>query len=299
MLSILIPVYNFHVTRLVKELHQQGTIAGIEFEIIIGDDCSSVEIQSENMLCESLSGVRMLKMTKNTGRAGMRNRLAENARFPWLLFLDADAGIYKTDFLKNYIHYCNEYYQVVVGGVAYQDDPPDNKEFYLRWLYGKNREVKSARSRIKNPYVSFSAFNFLISARVFKTVRFNKEIKSYGHEDTLFGLELKMNGIEILHIDNQAYHNGLESAEVFLIKTKEGVQNLLEIYQRRNSEISKNVRLLRYYCFFRFFGFTPLIQFLFKQLAPLIENKLKHSCNSLYLLDIYKFMYMFSLKGSI
>jgi glycosyltransferase involved in cell wall biosynthesis len=295
MLSILIPVYNYNVSLLVNELHHQGAEAGIEFEIILGDDCSSVEIQSENMRCESLSGVRILKSKMNRGRAGTRNRLAENARFPWLLFLDADAGIYKTDFLKKYIHHCDETCKVVVGGIAYQNCPPDNKELYLRWLYGKKREEKNVCARIKNPYYSFSSFNFLISAKVLKSVRFNEEIRSYGHEDTLFGLELRTSGIEILHIDNQALHNGLESAEAFLFKTKEGVRNVLGIYLRKNSEISKSVKLLRYYCFFRFFGFSPLFSFLFKKWGPLIEKKLIHSHPSLYLLDIYKLMYIFSL----
>lgn len=296
MLSILIPVYNFNVTVLVNELHQQGTRAGIEFEILLGDDCSSIEIQSENMLCESLSGVRMLKSQQNTGRAGIRNRLAENARFSWLLFLDADAGISETDFLNNYLHHCSEKPQVVIGGTAYQKKPPEKKEYYLRWLYGKKREEKNAHTRMRHPYDSFSAFNFFATSKVFKMVRFNEEIKSYGHEDTLFGLELKRNGIEILHIDNQAFHNGLESAHLFLIKTKEGVRNALEIYKRKNSEISKSVKLLRYYCFFRFIGFSRLINFLFNKLGPFIEKKLIQSPSALYLLDIYKLMYIISLK---
>lgn len=296
MLSILIPVYNYNVTEMVGELHRQGTETGIEFEIILGDDCSSMKIQSENMLCESLSGVRIMKSQKNTGRAVIRNRLAENARFPWLLFLDADAGISKSDFLKSYLHHCTEKTQIVVGGTAYSKTPPDNKEFNLRWRYGKKREEKSAHIRMNTPYDSFSAFNFLASAKVFKKVHFNEEIKGYGHEDTLFGLELKRNGIEILHIDNQAFHNGIESAELFLNKTKEGVRNLHDIYKRKDSEIFKSVKLLRFYCFFRSIGFSPLINFLFNKLRPLIERKLTYSCSSLYLLDIYKFMYIFSLK---
>lgn len=296
MLSILIPVYNYSVTTLVNELHQQGTVTGLEFEIIIGDDGSSDELQAENLSCESFSGVRVLKSIRNEGRSTIRNRLAENARFPWLLFLDADAKINKKDFLKNYLFYCNETHEVVIGGTAYEKDPPPNKAFYLRWLYGKWREEKQLSCRMKRPYRSFTAFNFLISASLFKIIRFNEEIKSYGHEDTLFGLELERNGIKVLHIDNPAIHKGIESAGVFMNKTREGVRNLLEIYRSKGSLISKRVRLLRFYSFFKFLGFSPIVNFLFKRVGHQIEGKLAGSSPSLYLLDIYKFMYIFSLK---
>lgn len=296
MLSILIPVYNYNVIALVNELHQQGNGTGVEFEIIIGDDGSSDEIQAENLSCEKFPGVRVLKSIQNEGRAAMRNKLAENARFSWLLFLDADAEINRKDFLRNYINFCNEKHEVVIGGTAYEKDAPTNKEYYLRWLYGKRREERKLSCRMKRPYRSFTAFNFMISASVFKIICFNEEIKGYGHEDTLFGLELQKNGIKVHHIDNTAIHQGIESADVFMNKTREGLKNLLDIQRLNGSLISKNVKLLSFYSFFKFLGLSPIVNFLFKRISPHLEKKLTGLSPSLYLFDIYKFMYIFYLK---
>ena len=45
MISILIPVYNNSCDRLVSDLHKQAEALGIEFEIIVMDDCSTDDSQ--------------------------------------------------------------------------------------------------------------------------------------------------------------------------------------------------------------------------------------------------------------
>ena len=50
MLSILIPTYNYDCYDLVKELHRQATELNIEFEIIVADDCSTINIANNKKI---------------------------------------------------------------------------------------------------------------------------------------------------------------------------------------------------------------------------------------------------------
>jgi hypothetical protein len=44
---------------------------------------------------------------------------------------------------------------------------------------------------------------------------FDEQFSEYGHEDTLFGNELKYRCIPIKHIDNAAEHLGLDNSKYF------------------------------------------------------------------------------------
>ena len=86
----------------------------------------------------------------------------------------------------------------------------------LRWKYGRNREEKNASLRNQSPYQSFTAFNLLAPKDIFQKIAFNEKIDGYGHEDTLFGIELKKEGVTIAHIDNPIIHLGLDEHQVFI-----------------------------------------------------------------------------------
>src|SRR5512133_1673334 len=139
MLSILIPVYNFNIVKLVTELHRQATKAAIPFEIIILDDCSSELLRDQNKDVANLPGIRFYELEKNIGRSRIRNRLAEMAIYPALLFMDCDSEVASEDYIQKYLPYTDQEI-VVCGGNIYQSDPPDDPEYLLRWLYGIRRE---------------------------------------------------------------------------------------------------------------------------------------------------------------
>jgi hypothetical protein len=83
---------------------------------------------------------------------------------------------------------------------------------------------KKLQKRAKHPWASFTGFNFIIDKSIFMKIRFNEDLKQYGHEDTLLGYQLRIAGVEIIHIDNALIHDGVESNEVFIAKTKLGVE---------------------------------------------------------------------------
>ncbi|MEZ5000392.1 MAG: glycosyltransferase family A protein [Bacteroidales bacterium] len=125
MISVLIPVYNYDISSLVNCLHQafDGTE---EFrEILIGaDGCDQAHLKSYQPL-EKLEGVRLIINQENIGRAGIRNRLAENASGDNLLYIDADALIEGNalPYIERYVRSLN-LAPVICGGTAYRSVPP-------------------------------------------------------------------------------------------------------------------------------------------------------------------------------
>ena len=95
MLSILIPIYNYDVTQLVTQLHQQATATHQPFEIITIED-GSVKHIAENDLLRDLPNVTHIVREKNIGRSAIRNQLADMAQYDYLLFIDCDANTSKT-----------------------------------------------------------------------------------------------------------------------------------------------------------------------------------------------------------
>jgi len=248
-ISLLIPVYNYDIIALVHSM--KGALGKVPefFEILIGDDGSSPDYREKyNSL--SGNGVRVISSEKNIGRAAIRNRLALEANGDYLLFIDADTMIPGTadGYILKWLPYIKKS-EVICGGVLYHDSPPGDPDKLLRWKYGKSKEQIKTSERNKHPHASFTTFNVLISKTVFSKLRFNEELKKYGHEDTLMGYQLKKAGIGILHIDNPLIHEGLETNKDFLTKTKYGIENLSMLYDNVTDKrvFSDTVRILRLY----------------------------------------------------
>ncbi len=248
MLSILIPVYNCFLGKLVNDLHTQCSRLGIEFEIIVFDDCSLENFKIGNATISNQNNVIYKELHQNIGRAKIRNELAEKAKYPYLLFIDCDAEVISDDFIQSYINNCNKN-TVICGGISYSPVSPTSNQ-KLRWEYGRRREMTSAQDRAVHPYKSFTPFNFLVPKILFKKIKFNEDIQSYGHEDTLFGFNLKKKNIQIKHINNPLQHNGLDTNEKFLIKTQDALRNLYKIKLSQeidSTEFVKEIKLLRYH----------------------------------------------------
>ncbi len=289
MLSILIPVYNFNIVPLVTELHNQATKASIPFEIIVMDDCSSELLRHQNKDVVNLPGVRFNELDTNIGRARIRNRLAEMAVYPTLLFMDCDSEIPSRNYIGNYLPYCDRLL-VVCGGRLYKPDPPDEHEFLLRWLYGTRREQMPEAVRSKNPYHSFMTNNFLIPRETILQIQFDESIIQYGHEDTLFGLELKKRGVQVKHIQNPLLHIGLEISWEFIRKTSEGIENLFMLLQ--NGKIDRNdiqdIRVLKAYGIMRKLRLAGLYQSLYSFIANPVMRNLLGPNPSIFAFDLYK-----------
>jgi glycosyltransferase involved in cell wall biosynthesis len=289
-ISLLIPVYDYDIVALVHSMKSALGKVPEFYEILIGDDGSSAEYREKYMSLEGES-VRVIYSEKNIGRAAIRNKLALEAKGDVFIFIDADAmlpGTAETYMLK-WITFIG-LSPVLCGGTLYHDSAPGDPDKLLRWKYGKSREQRSASERNKHAHASFSTFNVLINKSVFSKIRFDEELKQYGHEDTLMGYQLKKAGFDILHIDNGLMHEGLESNKDFLNKTKLGIENLSKLYDKVTDKkvFSETVRILRIYNILRFFRLTRIFAGLFIRYRDRIEIRLDSSDISLILFRFYK-----------
>lgn len=288
MLSICIPVYNFDVNELVHELHAQCLIAGIAFEIILIDDASQDIYRTKNLKLKQLTNVQFIQLHKNIGRAKIRNLFTQYCRFTYLLFMDCDSKVRDSKFISTYLANCKEN-QIICGGTIYEIQTPD-KEMHLRWLVGIEREQIEAEIRKQNPHKSFMTNNFLITKSLLQEVKFDERITGYGHEDTLFGLELKKRNIPILHIDNPLYHIGLESNQEFINKTIQAVRNLFILQRLYSGEvaIADDVKLLGKFEQIKKTGLHYLLIAFYTMFRRLIKQRAARCRKSLFWFDLFK-----------
>ena len=295
MLSILIPIYNYDVRALVRDLHQQASATGVAFEIICMDDASSIDSKSYYESLGELNNLRIIELDKNIGRSAIRNRLAAIARFAYCLFMDCDVMPEDKQFIQNYINVLKSG-TVVCGGRSYAPTMNNDNPYYLHWYYGTHREVKSAAERKKRPYHSFMTNNFIVPKSIILAMPFDESIRNYGHEDTVFGLVLEEKRIPILHIDNPLRHIGLDDRNAFIKKTEQAVENLFKLSQSR--DFRQSVRLLNFYKKTRNLGLHPLLKIWFRWNRNRLVQNLKSENPNLRNLDLYKLGYMITLQDS-
>lgn len=246
MISVCIPIYNYDIRPLVKELRRQGDSCSVPIEIVCIDDGSNSHFVKLNQEVESIATYKVLG--ENVGRAKVRNLFLQHTQGEWLLFLDNDCRIISKNFIKNYAEQTLIDADVIVGGRLYFTNCTD-KNHRLRWLYGRNIESRhTAKERQEKPYRSFMTNNFLIRRDILDQIPFDERLSGYGHEDTLFGYRLKQERIKIKHIDNPVEDGDIEDNTEFLHKTQEAIKNLVKIRQFLNDpEFDESVRLLRAY----------------------------------------------------
>lgn len=298
MLSVLMPVYNRDVCILTRELLSQARQLEIPFEIIIEDDASENLFRETNSVLAEYSEVIMVFNEINQGRSRVRNHLADLAQYPYLLFVDCDAGVCHDDYLKSYKQFIalrresGDSPFVVLGGIAYRNIAT-NRKTALRLHYGRTTEMKLAKERRKNPYHAFTPFNMLSSKSVFSVCRFDESFETYGYEDMFFASDLNRLNIPIYHIDNALYHDGIDSNDQYLRKVEIAIQNLVRLKRERrlNDFDIENSKLLTAYYHCKHYHMTGLIRFGFSLTSPFLRHLILRYA-SLFALNLYKLGYL-------
>lgn len=285
-LSVLIPVYNFGIVPLVSNLHLQLTLANVAFEIRVYDDGSAPEYKKKNLPLITLENVVYHELPYNIGRSSIRNRLAEEARFENLLFLDGDMEVMANDYIKNVVSNLANKNTIVIGGTCYAPAPPANTEYLLHWYAGKTKEEKPASHRNVNPYSSFTLNNMLIHKQVFLSIKLNEFFQTYGHEDSFFGYQLAQKGIRVAHIDNPICHIGLNSANDYLKKTQSAVVNLHRMIHQYRA--GTDTKLYKTFKWLNSFLLINVYYKLFLYFEPTIKKNLLSDKPKLILLDVWK-----------
>jgi len=226
-ISILIPAYNYECTALVRTLQRQAASLPGNYEILVADDGSTnTNVIARNRAINQLPHCRLLECSPNKGRACVRNYLARQAQYEWLLFLDCDMEVSDADFLQHYDETTG--YDVVDGGIRIGGDSL-LLQGNIRYLYEHHVERHhTAAERSKHPYRSFRTTNFMVARHVMQEHPFNEQFRYYGYEDVLFGKELQQSNTSIVHIDNPTMLTDYETNPVFISKTEEGLRTLYQ-----------------------------------------------------------------------
>lgn len=295
MLSICVPIYNINVTHLVNSLHYQAKQLQVPYEIVLIDDKSNDFFKNENrIVCNQFN---YIELPENIGRAKIRNLFLKYTSYTYLLFLDCDSEIISDFFLQNYVNELKDNLpQIICGGRIYENKKP-HFSHQLRWKYGIKRESQPFEIRKNFPNKSFMTNNFVVSRKLFESLRFDERLSEYGHEDTLFGYELKMKNISISHINNPILNNDIESNAEYLEKTKKGLINLVKITKSLNNNplFTQDIALLKTYdkiCTYHLSTVVFVLGFLFSSLIKFI---LQNVYVSVFLFNLYKLM-IFSIE---
>lgn len=294
MLSVLIPSYNCNAYPLAEAIEKQALKAGIVFELICIDDGSFSVHNVQNQKINELTNCLFIEGKKNIGRNANRHQLALRAQYPWLLFIDSDTLPKRDNYILSYLDIMEKEADAVFGGFAYKDEPP-SPEKSLRYTFGKAREEVPAIERNKNKYKVIISANFLIKKEIFLSIN-KAETKNIYGLDYLFGALLKRGKFDVLHIDNEVYHLGIDKNEDFLDKTKKAVETLYYIFksrQLRNSDIT----LLKAFKTIRRTGLHKIFGRFITRFETKIERNLLGENPSLFLFDIYRLGYFCRLRA--
>lgn len=290
MFSILIPVFNYDCTELIDELLHSCSLTTVDYEIIVGNDCSTdpAVIATLEKIGKK-QGCRVFNEEHNVGKAYMLFHLADAARYPYLILIDSDARLYKDDFIERYVKAAAGH-DVVCGGLV-MPERALRKDNRLRYLYEDGASsIRRLDYRRNHPHENLSTFNLLIKRSVFLATPFPKQCYQYGYEDTILGIDLQRMGVEIEHIDNPLIHNNIDSNESFIAKTHKALHVLagLDRYYQERIRLSSTALKLRRW---RLLWAVRL----WHKLMGGLELRLLKSHPSVFVFNLYKLGY-FTLR---
>lgn len=303
-ISILIPTYNQTCLGLVKSLQAQAvSLPSLDYEILVADDgstdVSSIEANKE---INALPLCHYIVRRHNVGRAAIRNFLAQQAQYDWLLFIDSDMTVRNSNYLYQYLAYINDLQldrehlkkasqgiDILYGGytIAYA------KSDTLRYLFeSKSPQNADYRLRLLHPFHDFHTSNFLVRRDIMLRYPLDERFKHYGYEDVLWGKTLKERGILIQHVDNPLSMEGFETNRVFIEKTEESLRTL---YTFRNelqdySKLLKTASLLKKLAFI-----SPLVRRVYPLISLHLKARLTYQKPKIFWFNVYKLIYFMHL----
>ncbi|WP_224983481.1 glycosyltransferase family 2 protein [Geomonas agri] len=255
LLSVLIPVYNWNVSRLVLQLIEEADAFGLweKVEVILLDDGSpDREVAATNeefCLKHPRLHLEYGSLGRNVGRSAIRNMLASKASGAFLLFLDCDILPDSDRFLGSYLGYAEtDDFDAVCGGVSYRTRVLYDAGYDYHAYLGNKKEVKSASKRNREPWRHILTSNIMVRKSVFEATTFDERFTGYGYEDIEWGIRLSQQ-YRILHADNTVSHLGLASKATVYQKMRASVPNYLLLKELcpkafHASAVSRLVRLL-------------------------------------------------------
>lgn len=283
--DICIPFFKDDPVPLIAELAQQADAQS--FRVQLCDDGTQAPDLTARV-CKALDhfpGPAVLHtLSRNTGRANARNVMLRNLHAPWVLMLDADMGLDRTDFVAIYQDAAERYAQpcCIVGGfrVDKSDIRPETR---LHAAQSMKSECKPASERARDPGRHVYSSSIFVHRDVVAQNLFDPQFQAWGWEDVEWGWRISRD-FPVFHIDNQARHRGLEPDLVLISKYQDSVASFRHIKRLYPRDVAR-MPIARVARAVSFLPFTDRLASLFRSLAlvPALPVKLR-----LYALKLYR-----------
>lgn len=286
-LALAVPVYNHQPLELLEEAYAQLQALPLATGIYLLNDGSPSPLSALERWARSHKNVHYHRASANRGRAATRNALASWADAEYCHFLDDQAVVDQAQFWAQLWEARLEG-GVVYGPAAYTPQPEPGSE--LRWRVGRHRELRCFPPA--DPYGAFKGHHFLAHRRIWPRVSFAETLRGYGHEDTLFGLELEDQAIPIKAVNLPVYNTPLDPNPLFLQKTRESLDNLRFIeaqypqWRHRFKLLQARKRLLKIP------GLRAVMRLLWPAGRKIMEKGLLSPAGPLWLYDLYRLFYL-------
>lgn len=305
-LSILIPTYNNVCAELVRALqHQASAQEGLAFEVLVADDGSShrATVKANREAICPLEHCRYIERETNVGRARIRNFLAREAQYDWLLFMDSDMVVRDDCYVARYVDVIRKaaletgmppvFYGGYSIGHAREANPDMALERNLRYLFEcRSPQNADPHLREQHPYGDFHTSNFLVSRSVMLEHPLDERFVHYGYEDVLWGKTLAEHGVTVRHVANPLSFERFESNMLYVEKTEESLRTL-HYFRHELASCSRLIpvaerlrRLLVVY---------PLVRLLYPFVSLHLKAGLTGASPRMFLFNLYKLLYYIHL----
>lgn len=227
-LTIASPYLNDDPSPWIRKLMSSKLASNVQ--IILIDDGTNNDA-TDKAICDLLAkwpgpAVR-LRLPVNKGRSAARNLAIEHANGEYMLFIDADMVPAHDDFLDKYFEVIDRKSAAMVfGGFSV---PDENIPHDLRLCFdlAMRADCMAAEFRARRGAYAVASNNVMALKKVFELEPFDPNFKGWGWEDTEWAIRVTNAGFGLIHIDNPAFHHGLDTSETMLKKYREAGPNLV------------------------------------------------------------------------
>jgi glycosyltransferase involved in cell wall biosynthesis len=250
-LSVLSPIFRNDPARLIDALGRECALdPGLAVELVLVDDGSgdpALLAALEQAVEAFPAPASLVAFGANQGRSAARNRLMQEARGPYLLFLDSDMLPDQPDFLAAWERLIDKVAPTIAYGGFTTRQVPDDPALRLARVLAERVDCLGARDRMARGGIAVATSNLLVRADVMQDVPFDDGFSGWGWEDVDWALRAVAAGYAVAHVDIPATHLGLDEPEVLLRKFAQAGPNFTHLVARHPVMMTlPSTRLVRY-----------------------------------------------------
>lgn len=205
--SVLIPTYKrkAKLQVVLKKLSEQPDIA--EGEVVVGIDGSEDgTLEMLESMKADFPGQLVFFWISNSGRAVIRNHLIEKAGGELLIFIQDDIVV-SEGWLKAHLDFHDETQGALVGHMTWY--PQGEISPYMKWLESGGHMLRfdGYSTGDEMDFWHFYMGNISVPRDMMGKLRFDEDMKIYGWEDIMMGVEFVRQGYKVFYsAEALAYH---------------------------------------------------------------------------------------------